>query len=89
MSVICLSCDGWGCESCRLEREAAQGGEQGLTASELEVEQLRAALMVAKAERDAALELVVDQLEVLVAMKAERDGALTALAVMRSDRGLA
>lgn len=40
--VICLSCDGWGCESCRLEREAARGGEQGLTASELEVDQLRA-----------------------------------------------
>lgn len=49
----CLICDGWGCAHCALEREEARGGEQGLTATELELSQL-------KAERDALCGLIDD-----------------------------
>jgi hypothetical protein len=41
MSVICINCEGWGCMQCSYDRAAAAGGEQGLTADELKLQQLR------------------------------------------------
>lgn len=41
MSVICLNCEGWGCAQCKSERQAAQGGEQGLSPLEVELAELR------------------------------------------------
>ena len=41
MAVICLNCEGWDCAQCKLEREAAAGGEQGPTAEDLELVALR------------------------------------------------
>lgn len=52
MSVICPNCEGWGCASCKSEREAAKGGEQGLSPLEVEVEGLRAELTAAREARD-------------------------------------
>lgn len=40
--MICLNCEGWGCAQCKSERDAAKGGEQGLSPLEIEVAQLRA-----------------------------------------------
>jgi hypothetical protein len=42
MAVICVNCEGWGCAACQYERTAARGGEQGPSALEVELEQLRA-----------------------------------------------
>jgi chromosome segregation ATPase len=41
MAVICLNCEGWGCAQCKLERQAAAGGEQGPTAEDLDLIALR------------------------------------------------
>lgn len=52
MAVICLNCDGWGCAQCKNEREAAQGGEQGPNALEVELAGLRVQLAEVTADRD-------------------------------------
>jgi len=49
MSVICLNCEGWTCSQCKSEREAARGGEQGLSPLEIENAGLRTELATAKA----------------------------------------
>lgn len=66
MSVICLQCDGWGCTRCVLERAEAAGGEQGPTAEELELQQLRAELTALKARHEADLEAVADAMFAVV-----------------------
>lgn len=43
------------CEGCRFEMLARAGGEQGLSASEIENEALRAELRQVKRERDVAI----------------------------------
>lgn len=57
----CRNCDGWGCRVCKnpLEVHASSGGEQGLTAAELEVlslrnevKKLKAQLLLAQHERN-------------------------------------
>lgn len=53
--VICLNCEGWGCAQCKSEREAAKGGEQGLSPLEVELAAARAELVNVRAERDRAL----------------------------------
>lgn len=56
--IICLDCDGWGCTRCALARAEAAGGEQGPTADELLVQQLRAENAALKAQHEADLEAV-------------------------------
>lgn len=38
---VCLHCEGWGCEHCKLARAARAGGEQGFTEVELELHAAR------------------------------------------------
>lgn len=96
MSVICVHCEGWGCLHCKTERKAAAGGEQGLSPLEIEVAELRTdrdawhrRALGAEDQRDAAERLVIDQRELLLDLKTERDGLLAQVALLRIPRGAA
>lgn len=96
MSVICLGCEGWGCAQCKSEREAAKGGEQGASPLEVELAGLRAEVSRLlqdgtrlTLQRDAAEQLVVDQLALIHELKAERDRLLAELALFRVPGGAA
>ncbi|MBL8909855.1 MAG: hypothetical protein JNM17_04035 [Archangium sp.] len=82
MSLPCASCDGGVCTECVLEHQERAGGDQGLSAAEIEVFQLRdenqrlkkavltAQFSAAEAQRDRA------------EMKNRLDAALAQLALL-------
>jgi len=79
----CVSCDGWGCTRCALEKAERAGGEQGLSASEIE-------LLALGTDRDAWRLLAEDTAKELGRLvgeaRRERDEARDDLNEMRRDR---
>lgn len=89
--VTCHHCEGSGCTHCELERRAAAGGEQGLTAAELEFDQMRAELIAARLAASGGLGCGPGQLPGLItavyeSLRLERDEARAQLAEAREDR---
>jgi hypothetical protein len=80
--VTCHHCENRGCEHCELERRAAAGGEQGLTAVDLELEQLRR-------ERDAWHRRCLKAEALLEEARQDRDEAQQAAAYAQRDRDAA
>jgi hypothetical protein len=80
--VTCHHCEGWGCTHCELERIAASGGEQGLTAVELELER-------AHLERDAWQVRCLKAETTLHEAREDRDEAQQAAAYAQRDRDAA
>lgn len=94
MSVICLDCEGWGCAKCKHAREAAKGGEQGLSVGELEVRDLEEQLRKARRDLDLASASYVTAIarehfanatmrQELAEVRGQRDAALTELALLK------
>lgn len=104
--VICLNCEAMGspvCHLCRSEREAAAGGEQGLSPLEVEVEGLRAQLAAAQEAHRVQLRATGDEIrradgaekayagacEQIARLIGERDAAIAELALLRVPGGKA
>lgn len=95
MRVICLHCDGSGCPRCKYDRLSAAGGDQGPSATEVELEHTRAELAKTKSLLDISRGLLAEarrerdeaEREAAYAQDA-RDVALAQLALL-SKRGAA
>ena len=96
MAVICLNCEGWGCEACKVDREAAKGGEQGPSPLDLQVQHLRDEVKRCRdgqgrliAARDQLEQLVVEQRDLLLVLRTQRDALLAEVALLRIPGGSA
>lgn len=89
-----MNCEGWGCAKCKLEREAATGGEQGLSVGELEVRDLEEQLRKARRDLDIASANYVTAIarehfanaamrQQLGELRTQLDAALTELALLK------
>ena len=85
MSLPCANCDGGVCTECVLEHQERGGGDQGLSALELEVFSLRNDVRRLTTEKLAAEVAAADAPRAPAAMKRERDAALESLAMFTGE----
>ena len=81
----CTNCNGGGCTECVFEVMESAGGDQGLSAAELEVFQLRDEVQRLKKDLMSAQVAAAEAQRATAEMKRERDDALNSLAMFTGE----
>lgn len=85
MSLPCANCDGGVCPDCEFEVRERDGGDQGLSAAEIEVFQLRDEKEQLKEQLLTAQVAAAEAQRATAEAKRERDAALESLAMLSGE----